>query len=658
MIEGLELLNVGRFVGEHALSFKGLSYAINASYEVDPKRSNAAGKSFLLETIRYAVDGKFPDFRKFDADGWISHGEKHGKIVLHLEGGVSISREKTRGKGNSVQVRFSRHGSSTASQDDASAAILEHYGFAKGDFVNTVWIEQRGMATMLHEDPAPRLKIVSAWFGLGLATQAEKALGVDLGALGDRVEEFVAKRRVLEGMQEAALQEAALSDEYLAERERGLLEEIEEYRAKIASISSFEAAKKVLADRDADVAKIKTLKNEVDALLFVEADFAAAKIASEDLEQKSRAARSDYETKSRTAEGAFDGACPVAKLQCPLTVQINTDRTASRKLVVEAEKVLASARDEARKARGVYDDLTAVKQRVDVKQREIERLKKLLRDRVEEIRTSTATVSARRETSSDDHHENDVEELSLEVLDELCEKRRQDLADTKATRRGLAVTAAAKDTRAKEIARLDDEIAQMTTLSLKVAKARACVKMGARRVAERNLATIEHDANAALSRTGVPLSVTARWEYEGKDLARSCDECGASFPASAKVKECQRCGVPRGKNVTQQLDFVPSDSSGAYDDLAGGTIRLAAAEWFLRSKQSAWSTVALDEPFAHCDPVSRRGLSLYLGQMVRASNVFRQAFVVSHSADAADACQGRIDILVRADGSRAIKVSS
>jgi hypothetical protein len=121
MIRRLTLFNAGPYRGEHVLELGPKAYAITARFESDPGRSNTGGKSFLLEMIDFALTGKLAKFRRYDADGWITRGEREGKVRLDFEDGYWISRERKRGQ--PTQVRFGGPGvelGKGASQEDAA----------------------------------------------------------------------------------------------------------------------------------------------------------------------------------------------------------------------------------------------------------------------------------------------------------------------------------------------------------------------------------------------------------------------------------------------------------------------------------------------------------------------------------------------------------
>jgi ABC-type polar amino acid transport system ATPase subunit len=166
-----------------------------------------------------------------------------------------------------------------------------------------------------------------------------------------------------------------------------------------------------------------------------------------------------------------------------------------------------------------------------------------------------------------------------------------------------------------------------------------------RRIATRNLATIETVANGILSRAGVDLKVSIEYGRELQEIATVCG-CGKAFPRTATARVCEQCGATRGKKRDEKLYITTSAKSGATEDLAGVAIQLAAARWRRAATGGSWSVVALDEPFGALDAHNRLAMSRTLAAL--ASDGFEQAFVVAHSSDVLEALPHRI--LITGDG--------
>jgi DNA repair exonuclease SbcCD ATPase subunit len=144
--------------------------------------------------------------------------------------------------------------------------------------------------------------------------------------------------------------------------------------------------------------------------------------------------------------------------------------------------------------------------------------------------------------------------------------------------------------------------------------------------------------------TGIALEFTVSWSQETKKPAEFCDQCGAPFPASARVKQCGRCSAERGRKLSNELRVELSDKSGGADDLAGVMFQLAAAHWLRRYQGSEWAIFLVDEPFGALDVAHVRRLSAHLGRLLGEQFGAVQAFIVAHHAEVLEATPGRIHI--------------
>jgi DNA repair exonuclease SbcCD ATPase subunit len=102
MISRLGLRNFMCYRGEHEIELSAHAYAITARRENDPTWSNWAGKSAILEAIDFVLFGRLNKARRFNADGWITRGEKEGAAWIILDDGTEIRRERTRGSATRV----------------------------------------------------------------------------------------------------------------------------------------------------------------------------------------------------------------------------------------------------------------------------------------------------------------------------------------------------------------------------------------------------------------------------------------------------------------------------------------------------------------------------------------------------------------------------
>lgn len=638
MIEVVVLENAGPFRGRHEVALVPGAHAVVARHALDPRRSSGTGKSFLLECVAFGLYGRWRRERGFDADGWVTRGEREGRVLLRLEGGAEVERWKRRGQPRQLRVRLP--GRAEAAQDTAQGALDAWLGLGEADFRRAAYAEQGAMAALLRIDPADRLSVVAGWLGLGVAERAEErarevaATAAREGDLEEGKLEAFARANAFDapGEDEPALlaRAHALGAEVLGVRERRRAERLR------ADAARFLAGVAELVERGkAARAEVEREEPGLEAEVEAAEDAAAAARSALDAE------RAERDRRSRVALGLFDGRCPVAEIACPARNEINSDRQTARRLLGEAEATLKEARRRHEEAVAALAPLRGRLDRARAAARELARLRS-------EYERAEPRVGEAEERAA--VPEEDDEALAAEEA-RLLEERARLQERAQAARRARERAEGEAGARAEAEARHGAARARQRA----AARAAAIFRAAQRRVAERALVEVEDAANGIVAEVRPDLRLEARWEREGKGRASACEDCGAAFPASARVKACERCGAPRGFVVSQRLDFVQSDSSGGLDDLAGLAWQLAAGEWLLRSRSSPWATLIVDEPTAAMDAPMRRGLIRYLAGASRRG--WRQILVVAHTMETVDALPRRVIITCAADGGRRIEVA-
>lgn len=642
-IASLRIRNFGCYRGDHTLELGAKVYAIVARKQDDAERSNWLGKSTLLESIVYALEGTHR--HRYDED-LISRGEAALDTELVFDEGSRILRSKLKGKRTSLYF-YPRGGDPTKPlvQDEAQLAIAKFVGLSPDDFRATCYFEQKKMARFITTEPSKRMDMVSAWFRLEplekceaavhrLASSLEdtnKKLDGHLAALDQRKEDLARSLGWTEkdGLREA-IDRAIVNLDAELETRRGIVGGLEDRLQKNAELL---ASRGKVQDYQNVVAEGKRAREEFNKVKLPvlqtawEASNNHLVKANAELEVLAK----DLRTKRQLARGEFDGKCPVAGITCPAQDSINEEGARNTKLAEEAAKAY-NAKQGAVSAAAVME--SKCRQGLEDARRMEQRLE-MLREQAKKLADQARAAQAGGEP---------VDPIALR---QDLEKERGDMLDAKGKVERLRAWG-------KE---LDDAVITRKTLYEKKAEIagqlgtfrEAAVifgKRGAqRRVAEGALQQIQDDANEMLRECGAGLSIEARWSREGKGLASACEACGNPFPASAKVKHCERCGTARGPKLENKLDIVLSDLSGAAEDLAGAGIQLAASRWLREERGTTWSTALLDEPFGALDAAHRKGLGKHIASMLSSKYGFEQAFVVSHSADVTHAMPGKIEIV-------------
>lgn len=629
-IRRLRLENWLCYRGVVDLRLEPTAYAVHAEMDGDPDRSNFLGKSALGESVLFALAGWLSPERHFDSkDAWISNGESAGSVLLELDDGHVVERSKRAGKSGQLEVS---RGGSTLRQAEAQALLDGLVGMSVRDLQATLFAMQREAGFLVRSRGSELDEVFAEWLGLEKMDRAEARLekaasgeasareGLDRSLEGLRVQES-------ETIAQAGSREAMVRDREevgrLAEEIAGL-----EARLRVALAARADAAR--LAQVDRIQQEGAELRARYDSM-----DHAARRrnlAIAEDLSQVARVNANHVDKDRRhlteLAKGKFDGTCPVARFECPVSDRIRKDK--ERFLALEQEAIALVAEKQVILEKE-HHHLCITQAQVQEADRLAERLQ-TMRDQAEKIHASVGDLQEEPE---------DVAALEAQI----------------AERRALAQAARDSATRHQVHAEQADRAsAQVRLLEPRIEAARAresvlsaaamVVRRSRREILRSALIEIQDGANADLADLGVDLGVELRWEREGKDPARCCEFCGLAFPPSARVKACP-CGAARGFQKVQRVEVRMTARSGGAEDLAGLVLQLAAGRWLLSERGAGWDVAWLDEAISALDPAHRRMVAQHLPRMLRRAGL-SQAFVVSHDPRSAAALPARI--VVRSDG--------
>jgi DNA repair exonuclease SbcCD ATPase subunit len=624
--------NFACYAGEVSLALQAKPYAIVARHKHDPERSNAAGKTSIMEAIRFAMYGVH---RYRTEDEWITREAKRGRVALRFDDGSKLRRERIRGKSTALYFidRDDDQGREWKGPE-AQAELVRRVGLTSEDFSATCYFEQRQMARLVLADPGERMGIVSSWLRLEPLERAETSVRAKAAALAQTAAGHAANLALLDEQlaaeERAAAELTDVSAEY--ERAKAYVREVHEAQLRNEQVRSERA---VIDEYAALCAEGRQAVADAQARPLVDVDGAYAVALAEETKASAEttALRRELEQKSKTAQGQFDGRCPIAAITCPAQALINADRARSAKAYADVKAAYEAAwRRQCER--------TAERERVDVERRAAH----AVHERLAGLRQRSVAMKPRALAA---------QALPMPVDGEVLRREAHEAARTAEE---LLATVRARETVA---ARIDALRARREALRALLAEVEAQLathreaglilgKSGAqRRVAETALGEIEAGANRMLHESGIDLTVSVQWAREGKGLARACEACGQPYPESAKVKLCPRCTTPRGPLLVNRLGVELSRRSGAMEDLGGASLQLAASAWLREERASPWSVAFLDEPFGALDAALRRAFAAGLVRMLGESG-FTQSFTVAHHPSVLDALPGRIEI----DGER------
>lgn len=626
-IVGMRLTNYGRFRGVHELDLVPGVYAVVARYVGAPQRSNWGGKSTLLSAVRWALYGELPDQWK-TLDAAISRGEKEFAVDVELSDGTFITRSKKFGQSAQLKVNVpnGNGGELEKNQDLAQVEINERIGLGSRDFEYTFWLGQKNMAAIVTDDPAARTKVIVDWFSLG---PLERAAVKVMKRINDNESHLLSYKRRheeetkrCEGDREPIeLKEQLASQELETERLR-----IENQAQAMLLYKSWEdEARRHIEVNRVTLAQGQLENQEPRLPLEHWREFAGDKHRTSD----ANLFKLDAE-KSRLRKllgGEFDGMCPVTCGLCPVP-----DKVLAAKSTAQAAYETAD-REQARYY--VYWNTTRRRDRYLVEAHHTWMKWKVSMDR---SITTLQTLEA---------------QLTKPVLDPeppaVVEQPSQ-LAELNTKVANAKAALLAYDTAKGQIEGLNVHI-KKREFDLKVLRIALQIlgKGGAqRRIATRSLGEIERIANLMLARRNIDLQVSLVYGREYQEIAAVCS-CGHAFPRSAAIKQCEKCGLPRGRKRDDRLYISLSYVSGAAEDLAGIAVQLAAARWKKAARGTEWSVLAIDEPFGSCDRHNRMALAQTLSDL--AGDGFEQLFCVAHNDDVLDALPHRITIIADGDWS-------
>lgn len=647
-IARIRLENFQCYEGEQELRLEPKAYAITARHVADKDRSNALGKTSLVEAVRLCLHG---EHRWRTEDEWITRGAKRGRVVLDLSDGAVVARERPRGKSTQLYLFRTPDDAAPMRGAEAQAEIDRRVGLGPEDFAATCWFGQKQMSRLVTSDPGTRMEVVSSWLRLEPLERAWQWVSQQARAHEDRAAEREGRRRALQEQRAQELERALPrlpAPERTAEQLQALAALLGEQArgAEAAAQAAADAAERnheALRAQQA-VAAYEAVKAEGRAAVAeaLKHDLAALKAAAEKALASERALSQTLYTanarateRAKLAKGQFDGRCPVADIECPARAQINARRAENAKAYDDAEQARNAVRldhDAADKEMRRTDAALQAGQRAH--------------DRVQDLRERAKRAR-------------EAAEVAGLPQPRPAEELRAELDRAQAAAREALSAALAASKAQERVAAIDAALAGMEAADPREAEALATHREamallgrnGAqRRVAEDTLGELEGDANALLQQVGIDLQVGVAWAREGKGLAKTCDACGSPFPDSARVKACPRCGAARGPHLVSRLDVNLSRSSGAMEDLGGAALQLAASAWLRQERGAAWASAFLDEPLGAVDAAYRRALAGGLARMLRECG-FEQSFVIAHHASMLDALPGRIEI--ESDGERA-----
>lgn len=639
-IQTIELENWVRFQGIQRLSLEPVVYGVTACQNDNPNRSNWLGKSSFLEAIPFALYG---DHRYTLENDFMFRGSKLSRVTLEFSNGLKIIRSRT-----TVTRVVVAHGGKTFEGEPAEQYIEKILNMNMSDYYSTLFFKQRNLAKFITCEPAERMEKVKNWFRL-----------FDLENCSN-----MAKKRIANNENMLAQQQIVFNQsEQLVKDNLNKLNSLNSIISTNESINSKNYQKvcdKAIENIDKRIdiiaGKIATYQQQMDNIieyskhekntetmseLIKEAQLLKSSItvSSEVLNRTVESVLKSYQQSNAFYESAtreknnlnnivvngFDGVCPVFKGQCPSSIEVNNK-------MQQIKKQLDSAIE---RANGHYENMMAEKKNLDNarhnyndtlrKETQLESYREMYR----KLKASEEYIKAHKKP------DDIIEDQGLGTMVDLqVEKNTIEQCKSVIT---SELDRMAKSYVNMNVTRTEIEMHEI----LGVVFGQGGIQ---RTIAEKALKEIEAKANALLSGVGIDLNTKINWFTESKKVSNNCEECGLAYPPSAKIKQCSRCGTPRGNNKQYKLTVTLSDRSGAAEDLAGAAYQLAATNWLREERSLPLGVICIDEPFGQLDGEHKRIFANHLATMLKVQYGCEQAFIVAHDQGIMNDYPGCIEI--------------
>jgi DNA repair exonuclease SbcCD ATPase subunit len=632
-IEWLEIEGWMPFAEWFRLNLPAGPIAVIGSHSGDPRRSNRAGKTALLEAITWCLYG---EHRKRLDDDVIHKQCSFCKVSIGLGSRKSDSSylmvERSRTRSSSTKLVVSTMTEEFVG-DAAQNAIVRAVGIGFDDYTATRCFRQGEVADIIDRSPSERLSLVSEWLQqsrwfIAKKLQAAKSNAADAKLAEDRAALATAAGYLLaEPDREAAENELALAFRGVVDDEA----EITELSAKLMQLAEAEAQRSQHVEMKQLRVQAADLRKQLVGRVNASQRKAQAGQNLADKQEAVQAAKVAVDKLVQVRRAGFDGICPVTCEACPVAEEVTAAARAANELLSvrtaaheAAAKQMPPAMLEAAAANSEVIALDRVAARY---QQVVERGKEL---------AATLPPLSDEEVPSAEPLKQRLEELrqrSSEMSRRVGELESMLAAATWNNARHAQLQAAERES---------DRAALVSRLAL-----RAISSVPARIAAEQ-LDELELEANQLLEGTGVSLRFS--WTRELGNKSPVCEECGYVYP-SKRGDTCPTCSAVRGKKRAQELEILCDDGSGVEEDVrfnSGGTraivgsaIRLAASAMLtrLRSSRSAWAIV--DEPFGSLDVENREQLARTFAGMLGSVGL-EQALIVSHDPALLTALPNRI----------------
>ena len=194
-------------------------------------KSNGAGKSTIVDAIVWALYGRTSTGRQ--KDGVICHFRKAVYVELHLEG-LTIIREKERGKGEKLKFRYAGEDWVYGDLSETTLRLGIESRLPFDTFCNTVFIGRSAKTIkFLEATPSERVSVFSSLLDTSRFTNAAALVQESISTLQERIGHTNAYLRALQDVELGLRRDAQkISEQITVARERSAEAKVSAHKEK------------------------------------------------------------------------------------------------------------------------------------------------------------------------------------------------------------------------------------------------------------------------------------------------------------------------------------------------------------------------------------------------------------------------------------------
>jgi len=659
-------------------------YAIVGRWKGQPARSNWAGKSNFLRTIKLLKYGKSGE--RFLSE--IPNDKFKNKVAkisgcVEVDGQEIIIHREFKGTSSSLAVE----GYEVVDKRVLQQELDRIFGYTYDDYEKTSFFNQGQISQFLEATSTEKLELLNRWLEIKSWEKCYESAKNKLKIAEERIEKGKAivagKEQIEESLEQFTFTRKKQEEKVAkyAEQMKEAEANIERLKKEISGIENKSAAlkdkrdelkkrlsrsktiKEMLQEIEDEQAKIKKLEAELEEASNSLGDEDELSKQIEELREEQNSERKRIRNLEVAKEefaasmNVTEGKCPVDGNECVRLEEMNQQAQENREKYIQANVDIDKIRKHVEELQKQIDELfrklhgiEAAKERMEGRKNSIyhanrniqmlegniedtKKLKKELgqiEDELEEAEDKTEEINKLQEQVKEAEHEKDEvdsakQEANREIgfIDSQVEILNQGLADVTKWEKKL------------EELRTEKEVLKFCQLMFS--------KNGIQASQLRSrMDHIEEEVNAILEELDTGFNVRITTERELTTWQGICLECGQEYPKGSSARKCSNCKAPREKKKKEELDIKVlqegvletfHQQSGGGKILISLAIRLAIVKLRQQITGKSMGFLALDEIFGMLDKPNRNEVYNFLLNYARNKLGFKQIFSISHLED-------------------------